>query len=188
LNYVPSFSSLLLDSGAFSEHNSGVRVDIGEYKEWVAQFPHAAAWAGLDDISGDWKRSLANYKHGGFPTFHSTDPKELLDDLIPLAREGQKWIGVGMLPPRPIELADWLAETLERIPDDLHVHGWALGKFSGPRFARIDSKDSTNWFRDSFKLMTQKSTAHLTPAECLEIIVKKYQRFGIGQADVTLWA
>jgi hypothetical protein len=176
-DYVTSFARVLIDSGAFSEFISGGRVEGPAYLEWQARWRevvHVDAVAGLDDIGGDWKKSLHNYeRYGGFPTFHESDPEWLLDELIPLARERGNWLGVGLLPPRGGKW-EFVRRTLARIPDGLHVHLWAGGEYSG--HPRVDSVDSTNWFRDGWKLRGLPDTAHLTPAECLEIVVKRYQR------------
>lgn len=175
--YQASYRRILIDSGAYSELNSGKAVDLGAYAEWAQQWTgHADAIAGLDDIRGDWRRSLANYERFplGFPTFHDSDPPELLDDLIPIARERGQWIGLGLMPPRDGK-ERWVRDACSRIPDDLHVHGWALRKYTHVR--RLDSVDSTNWWRDAMKLRTMPDLAHLTYGECLEIVVKRYQRW-----------
>ena len=174
-SYMDTFSHLLLDSGAYSEHNSGVSIDIGAYVEWTKRWPWAVAWAGLDDINGDWRRSLKNYKAGGFPTLHDTDPPELLDELIPMARERGGWIGLGLKPPRHRKEA-FLRSALDRMPADLHVHGWACGAYS--HLQRFDSVDSFNWILDIPMILNHSNTKHLTPAEALEIIVKRYRRMG----------
>ena len=112
---------------------------------------------------------------GGFPTFHETDPPELLPELIAMARECRwKWIGIGLIPQKREGKEQWLRETLSRIPADIHVHGWALRRYSHIR--RIDSMDSTNWWRDGFKLRIMPELSHLTYAECLQIVVKRYTR------------
>jgi hypothetical protein len=137
------------------------------------------AIAGLDDIAGDWKKSLANYERFllGFPTFHETDPPELLDNLIPLARERGGWIGLGMLPATRQRRGGegWLRAACDAIPEDLHIHGWAARAYTHVR--RLDSVDSTNWWKDAMKLRTIPDLAHLTYGECLEIVVKRYQRW-----------
>jgi hypothetical protein len=173
--YSHTFSHILIDSGAYSELNSGKKVDGAAYQDWACRWKgHADAVAGLDDISGDWQRSLSNYeKFGGFPTFHDTDPLELLDDLIPIARTNGNWIGLGLMPPRHGK-EQWIRNACARIPDDIHIHGWALRAYSQIR--RIDSMDSTNWWRDAMRLRTFAELSHLTYGECLEIIVKRYQR------------
>ena len=176
-DYVPSFRRLLIDSGAYSEMNSGVVVDGVAYKEWQSRWDgvqHVDAIAGLDDISGDWRRSMRNYEmYGGFPTCHDTDPPELLDDLIPMAGGRGGWIGVGLKPPRTGKW-DFVRETLDRIPPDLHVHFWAGGEYSG--HPDVDSWDSTNWLLDAFAY--KKALSFLTPAECVDLVVKRYQRTG----------
>lgn len=177
--YQQTFDRILIDSGAFSEFSSGVKIDGLEYRDWWQRWDgHADAVAGLDDISGDWRRSLRNYElFGGFPTFHETDPPELFDDLLPLARERGRWLGIGFLPEtrQRRDGEGWLRETCERIPEDIHVHGWAMRAYTKVR--RLDSVDSTNWWRDAMKLRTFTDLEHLTYGECLEIVVKKYKRW-----------
>ncbi len=181
--YHQAFSHILIDSGAYSEFTSGKPIDVNAYAEWARQWaPHADAVAGLDDIRGDWRRSLRNYEAfpGGFPTFHESDPPELLDDLVAMARERGQWLGLGLLPPRGAK-ESFVRRTLARIPEGIHVHGWALRKYTHCR--RIDSVDSTNWWRDAMQLRTVPQLAHLHYGECLEIVVKRYQRWGRSVRD-----
>jgi hypothetical protein len=170
--YIPTFSSVLVDSGAFSELNSGKKIDLMKYVEFAESIDGVEAWAGLDDISGDWKRSMNNYKYGGFPTYHDTDPEGILPELIAMARERFGWLGIGLKPPR-LGRSEWCIRTLSSIPDDIHVHGWAMYSYAYPRF---DSVDSTNWFRDAWKILNNPLTMHLSPAEAIEVIVKRYKR------------
>ena len=93
--YQQTFRRILIDSGAYSELTGAAKVDIGAYREWSQRWSgHADAVAGLDDISGDWKRSMRNYEQipWAFPSMHEADPPELLRDLIPLAMEQGRWI------------------------------------------------------------------------------------------------
>lgn len=175
--YQESFSRLLIDSGAYSEFASGTAIDLSAYADWSQRWVgHADAIAGLDDISGDWRRSLRNYEQFplGFPTFHETDPPGLLADLVAMAQARTGWIGLGLLPPREGK-ERWVRAALDRIPDGLHVHGWAMRRYTHLR--RLDSVDSTNWWRDAMKLRTHAELSHLTFGECLEIVVKRYQRW-----------
>lgn len=173
-DYQQSFSRLLIDSGAYSELNSGKTIDGAEYRDWCPRWKeHADAIAGLDDIRGDWRKSLANYEaFGGFPTIHDSDPEALLADLIPIARDqGRNWLGIGLVPPRTGKerFVRWVCDN---VPSDLHVHGWALREYTHVR--RLDSVDSTNWFRDAWKY--RNAMPFLTPAECVELVAKRYQR------------
>lgn len=177
--YQQSFRRILVDSGAYTEFTTGKKVDINKYAEWAGRwFGHADAVAGLDDISGDWRKSMANYEAfpGGFPTFHETDPSELLPELVAMSIERRQWLGVGMHPDtrRRRGGEGWLRETLSRIPEGVHVHGWAMRAYTHHR--RLDSVDSTNWWRDAMQLRTVRQLDHLTYGECLEIVVKRYQR------------
>jgi hypothetical protein len=174
--YTASFSRLLIDSGAYSELNSGKKVDGEKYAEWCKRWEgHADAVAGLDDISGDWRRSLRNYEaFGGFPTMHDSDPPALLKDLVPIARERGGWLGLGLVPPRQGK-EKWVRWACDQLPEDLHAHGWAMREYTHVR--RLDSVDSTNWWRDAMNLRTIPDCSHLTYGECLEIIVKRYQRW-----------
>jgi hypothetical protein len=175
--YQQSFRRILIDSGAYSEFTSGAKIDLSEYVDWAAMWDgHADAVAGLDDIRGDWRRSLRNYSAfpGGFPTFHESDPPELLNDIVAIATERKQWIGLGLLPPRDGK-EKWVRDSLSRIPDGIHIHGWAMRAYTHCR--RLDSVDSTNWWRDAMALRTMADLQHLTYGECLEIIVKRYQRW-----------
>lgn len=172
--YQHTFRRILIDSGAYSAFNSGQHVDLSRYAEWAQRWVgHADAIAGLDDISGDWRKSLANYEAFdlGFPTIHDTDPPELLKDLVDIAADRGKWIGIGLKPPRQNK-ERFVRWACDNIPDDYHIHGWALRAYSHVR--RIDSIDSTNWWRDAMKY--RRDLPFLTYGEALEIVVKRYQR------------
>ena len=174
--YQATFLRILIDCGAFSEMNSGKKIDLLAYKDWSAQWVgHAEAIAGLDDISGDYKRSLKNYEaiSWSFPTWHDTDPIELLPDLIAISQERKTWLGIGLMPPRQGK-ENIIRAALEMIPESIHVHGWALRGYTHIR--RLNSVDSTNWWRDAMKLRTLPDTKHLSYGECLEIVVKRYKR------------
>lgn len=183
--YQQSFSRILIDSGAFTEFSSGKKIDLQQYMDWAAKWTeHADAIAGLDNIAGDWRQSLRNYEAfpGGFPTFHESDPPELLPDLVAMARERKQWIGLGLIPPRGGK-DRWVRDALDRIPEGVHVHGWACREYT--RFRRLDSVDSNNWWMDAQKLRTLPDTKHLHYGECLEIVVKRYQRWDRGIEDAS---
>jgi hypothetical protein len=172
--YQHTYRRLLIDSGAYSAFTTGKPIDIAAYGAWAERWVgHADAIAGLDDISGDWRQSLANYEAFplGFPTIHDTDPPELLRDLVPMAQERGRWLGIGLQPPRQGKerFVRWVCDN---VPEDLHIHGWALRAYSHVR--RIDSMDSTNWWRDAMKLRSE--LPWLTYGETLELVIKRYQR------------
>lgn len=180
--YQPTFSRVLIDSGAFSELNSGKKIDLAKYRDWSQLWlGHADAIAGLDDIRGNWKRGLENVKaiEWSFPTWHDTDPLELVPDLAAISIERKTWLGIGLLPPRHGK-ETIIRKALELVPEGVHVHGWALRAYTHIR--RLDSVDSTNWWRDAMKLRQQLSW--LTYGECLDLMIRKYQRWNRQIKDV----
>lgn len=191
--YELSFDRILIDSGAFSELNSGKVIDGDEYGEWslrkMKENDRVDACACLDSIAGDWRSGLDNwhaYQHT-FPVFHDTDPPEALERILEALPGRPQWIGLGMKPPRTAER--WLDETLTTIEQrapGLHVHLFAGRKFLRrlTRYrGRSVSTDSTNWLRDVAQILQNPLTRHLTPAEALDIIVKRYQRYRITTAN-----
>jgi hypothetical protein len=174
VQYQASFERVLIDSGAFSELNSGKKIDIEAYRDfserWIGR---AEAIAGLDDISGDYNRSLKNYERikWSFPTWHDSDPLELMDDLVAIAQERKTWIGIGMVPPRTGKEII-IRTALDRVPSGVHVHGWALRAYT--HLTRLDSVDSTNWWRDAMGL--RKNLPWLHYGECLDLVIKRYKR------------
>jgi len=172
--YQPCFRKVLIDSGAYSELNSGAKIDLQAYKEWSAQWKgYAEAIAGLDSIAGDYRQGMKNFEtiEWSFPTWHDTDPIEILPELVAMAQERKTWIGIGLKPPRENK-ERLIREALEMIPESVHVHGWALRAYTHIR--RLDSVDSTNWWRDAMAL--RKNLPWLHYGECLELIIKRYQR------------
>lgn len=175
MSFQATFSKIVIDSGAFSEHSTGKKVDIEKYKDWSEKWiDKAEAIAGLDDISGDYKRSLANYAKipWSFPTWHDTDPLELIPELVAISRERKTWLGIGMKDPQNQKNGKIIKDALTLVPDDIHVHGWAARHYSYIR--RFDSFDSTAWWRNAMVLRPKMPWLHL--GECVEIIIKKYQR------------
>ena len=185
-DFAPAFQRVLWDSGAYTAFTKGKRIDLDAYAETARSIPWADGAACLDDISGDWKAGLANWDRYPwmFPVFHDSDPPEALDAILErlqdsssgrFRRTSPQWIGLGMVPPRTNRR--WLAETLARLPAGLHVHGFALRGHSDLLIESCGSDcsaDSVNWLLDARKIMNDMPW--LTPPECVEIIVKRYQR------------
>ena len=174
-DYVKSFDKVMIDSGAYTEFNTGKKIDVIKYKDWSQQWlDRAEAITGLDDINGDWKKSWSNYKkiEWSFPVFHESDPIEFLDDCIAMALERKTWLGIGLIPPRTGK-EKLLRDIIEKIPREIHIHGFALRGYS--YLTRFNSFDSTNWFLDAMQL--KKQLDYLTYGECLELIIKRYKRY-----------
>lgn len=180
--YQPSFSRILIDCGAWSVLNSGAEIDRGAYRDFGGLWRnHADAVAGIDDIGGDWRKSMANYAAipWTFPTIHDSDPPELLPELVAMAQERMTWLGIGLVPPREGK-ESFVRWVCDNVPEGLHLHGWALRRYTHIR--RLNSVDSTNWWRDAMKLRQQ--LPWLTYGECLDLMVRKYQRWTRQIRDV----
>ena len=180
--YLESFDRILIDSGAFSQLNTGKVIDPQVYADWAVRWDgHADAVAGLDDIAGDWEKGLRNCElmpdGMGFPTFHDSDPWEALPAVMEVAKARGGWMGIGLMPLRELDSRggreEWIRTVLNQVPDDIHVHGWALRKYA--KIRRIDSFDSTGWFRDALDFRV-KMAPWLNYSECLDIVVKRYKR------------
>lgn len=191
-SYIPSFGPVLMDSGAFSEMNTGKAVSLDGYGQYLEETRHRVdAAAALDDIRGNWKRSLSNWDAlpHTFPVLHDSDPPEYIDAVFERLQDQHRarlrpsdpqWVGIGLVPPR--KATDWALKTLKRIPGGCHVHLFALRKIQREALAvrRDISFDSTNWMLDSWQY--RNSMPWLTPAECVEIVVKRYRREKIDPA------
>lgn len=185
--YIPSFGRLLIDSGAYTAFNSGKDVSLPGFIEYAEIYRHMADHvAALDDIAGDWRKGLANWDQAPwmFPTIHDSDPDQALDAILERLQDPRRaririgqaqWIGIGMVPPR--RSRTWLRRVLERIPEGVHVHGFALRGYiqdiTNAR-GRDFSVDSLNWWLDARQVLGV--FPYLTPAEAIEIVVKRYKR------------
>jgi hypothetical protein len=180
--YRPTWSRAFLDSGAFTEMNSGTAIDLDAYIAFCLE--HGAFYeriANLDDIRGDIDKSRRNHARmldagiKAMPVFHQGEPWSVLDEVCAAAPE--KWIGLGFQ--RPIQGGDaWLADVFSRLPNWISVHGFAMTAYMQFPFASVDS---STWVYDWRGLMSvdgQGSDALrlLTPGELMDIVVKKYER------------
>lgn len=180
--YQPTFKRVLIDWGGYTEHRTGRVIDTTKFRDWSGPWrSHADAIAGCDDINGDWRKSLKNYEAipWTFPTIHDSDPSELLPELVAMSQERRTWLGIGLVPPREGKetFVRWVCDN---VPEQLHLHGWALRRYTHIR--RLNSVDSTNWWRDAMKL--RQKLPWLTYGECLDLMVRKYQRWTRQVRDV----
>ncbi len=178
--YRPTFASMCLDSGAFTEMNTGEAIDLGAYISFCLEHGAAYDWiASLDSITGGPEVNVANWSAmraegvDAVPTFHQGEPMDLLGEYCMSA----KMIGLGFQ--RPIENArPWLDDCFNRIPSATRVHGWAMTSYTDYPFHSVDSR---SWYFEVKALMSVKgqgeaAMACLTPGELLEIVQKKYAR------------
>jgi len=185
-SYRRAFTGLMLDSGAFTEINSGKKVDLHAYGAFAAE--HAADYdvvVNLDDIAGDVDKSASNervlrdeYGLDPMPVYHQGEPLSVLAEYCARA----DYVGLGFQ--RPLLSSDdrraWLDECFAAVPTGHRLHGFAMTGYMGSH--PFYSVDSTTWIRTymdiAYGAHGQIGTlAHfLTPGEILEIVVKRWER------------
>ena len=184
--YRMAYRSMMLDSGAFSAHNSGKVIDVDEYGEYAAA--HAADYdlvINLDDIAGNVALSAANESrlrdvHGldPVPVFHQGEPWAVLDEYTSRAPV----VGLGFKRPltRPAIRREWIGECFGRVPTGHKIHGFAMTSYMGDfPFASVDS---TTWIRDYMDIaygphgQIGELARFLTPLEILDLVIKKWER------------
>ena len=184
--YRRSFAGLMLDSGAFTEVNSGIPVNVDDYGAYAAKHnDDYELVVNLDDIGGDVDLSQANerrlrerYGLDPMPVFHQGEPMSVLAEYCARA----DYIGLGFK--RPLLNADhrtaWVEQCFAAVPSGQKVHGFAMTGYM-ERFP-FTSVDSTTWIRDYMGVAHGANgqigdlARFLTPAEIFEIIMKKWDR------------
>lgn len=193
VRYRPTFVSMMLDSGAYSEMTTGKPVDLGAYIDFAQQ--HTAGYdeiVNLDTISGEVaervassQRNLQTMRDAGLdplPVFHQGEPFSVLADLASCGR-----VGLGFQ--RPIRGAEeWLDDCFERLPSSVRVHGFAMANEKFTKRYPFHSVDSATWFHEWRALMALSGQGsdvikYLTAGEVLALVVKKYERI----AKATSW-
>ena len=195
VRYRPTWTSAMLDSGAYSEMTTGKPVDLGAYIEFAAE--HAAGYdeiVNLDQISGDVgervDRSAANLmrmRDAGLdpmPVYHQGEPWSVLADLASCGK-----VGLGFQ--RPIQGADaFLGGAFDRLPSTCRVHGFAMANARYTGRYPFASVDSATWMHEVNALLSVKGQGadaieYLTPGEILrDIVIRKYRRIPMA----TAWA
>lgn len=187
----PQFSSMCLDSGAYSVMSTGISIDLRDFIAFAKQ--HGPAYdfvASLDSITGGVRANVENFKAmraagiDAMPTFHTGEPIELLRSYCKLS--GRVGLGMkrptGKMPPNA-EVRAFLRASFAEIPPTVKVHGWGMTNYTDFPFWSVDS---TTWLWEAKALMGVKGQGAealgcLTPREIVEIVQKKYLRFAKRQ-------
>lgn len=184
--YRPTFQSMMLDSGVYSNmtaRKAGKKdvVAIEPYCDFVLE--HGRAYesvASFDDIMGGVAANLKNLRYlldrGAkvFPTFHQGEPFSVLEDYC----RDFSFIGLGFQ--RPIkDDVQWLDACFSLIPERVRVHGFAMTNYTEYPFWSVDSK---TWLHEMLALETVTDgqagavLGCLTKPELLTLVLLKYQR------------
>jgi len=147
-NYA--YRDWVLDSGAFSAHNSGVEIDLQEFTDTAARLleedPTLTEVFALDVI-GDHEASLRNaermWEQGvpAIPTYHRGSPE---DALLHLAENYPKIALGGVALERVGVKLPWASECFARVWPK-RIHGFGFGGKKTLMALPWHSVDATNW-------------------------------------------
>lgn len=169
-----AFRDWVLDSGAFSAHNSGIEIKLQDYidrcKQLMAEDPQLTEIFALDVI-GDWRAGLANCKEmwrQGIPAIPCYHPgrDEPLDVLAGLAKDYPK-IAIGGLVGVKKQHKERLVGQCFARAWPCRIHGFGMSGEDMVMKYPFDSVDASNWeigpcrygFWRSFGLMSVRGTA-----------------------------
>ena len=142
------FSSVMLDSGAFSALRSGKAIDVLEYCEFIER-----NWDEIDlyvnlDVIGDAEASTANLRLmesrglSPMPVFHYSEDFDLLRRM----RDRYPLVGLGGMVPRSRHpMFEWLSIIFGKLPHK--YHGFGIGDTSLISTFPFHSIDNTTWKR-----------------------------------------
>lgn len=143
-----SYRDWVLDSGAFSAHNSGTEIILQDYinccKELLASDPTLTEVFALDVI-GDWKTGVKNceemWKQGvhAIPAFHYGEPWDLLKGL---AKDYPKIALGGCVGKRDKD--KFAGQCFARVWPK-KIHGFGFGSEKSLMLYPWHSVDATNW-------------------------------------------
>jgi hypothetical protein len=144
------FRDWVLDSGAFSAHNSGAEIKLQDFidvakrlKETDPQLTEVFAL----DVIGDWKASLKNceemWRQGveAIPCYHVGEPEHVLKTI---AREYPKIAFGGAVGIRGDRKTRWAEQAMARVWPK-KVHGFGYGSERAILTVPFHSVDATNW-------------------------------------------
>lgn len=138
---------IFLDSGAFSAATKGVRIDVGEYADYIERnLGHIEVYANLDVI-GDHKKTRANQRYlekrdlRPLPVFHAHEPWEVLRDLV----AEYDYIGLGGIAiKRTQRFAPWIKRCFG-MAGDTNLHGFGVSNWMLLKAFPWHSVDHTSW-------------------------------------------
>ncbi|MBN2209551.1 MAG: hypothetical protein JW759_09680 [Candidatus Coatesbacteria bacterium] len=178
------FSSVMLDSGAFSAFRSGRTIDVLEYSKFIGRnLDNIDLYVNLDVI-GDAEASLANLRFmesrdlAPIPVFHYGEDL----DVLRWMREKYCLIGLGGMVPRSRRrMFEWLSTVFNKLPHK--YHGFGIGDASLISAFPFHSIDNTTWKRIVQQPVLKTKTnsgvnwaEHLTRKELFTISRSFYER------------
>ncbi len=143
-----AYRDWVLDSGAFSAHNAGVKINLQDYidicKRLKESDPTLTEVFALDVIS-DWKATLKNceemWRQGveAIPCYHVGEPEHVLKTI---ARDYPKIALGGAVGYR--KKNEWASQCFSRVWPK-KIHGFGFGSEKSIMMLPWHSVDATNW-------------------------------------------
>lgn len=144
---------VFLDSGAFSAHTQGTKIDIVAYGEFIHEHREAVSVYANVDVIGDPVATLKNQRileSSGLhplPTFHQGEPLGYLREMV---QEYDHLALGGMVGGRRLSyLRKWLANCFGIIGEGKKVHGFGMTTLELMKEFPFYSVDSTSWLQGS---------------------------------------
>lgn len=189
------------DSGAFSAHNQGATIRVGDLADWAIQWRHRLAWVAALDVIGDpeatrrnWHQMVDGYGVPAVPTVHYPAPAQAVDYY---AERGVDFLGLGGLVGKPAQSQmAWMVHVLRyarRAWPHLRFHGWGVsrpevlqlplysvdssGWGAGYRYGRLDVRDPRTGKSTPIQL---DGRASFTP----EVARRLRDHYGVSPAEV----
>lgn len=143
----------VLDSGAFSAHNSGAVIDVGDFTARAKELRRTDSTLRevfALDVIGDWKASLKNceWQWGQglevIPCFHPGEPWDALEHI---ARTYPKVALGGVVRVAKSRKMEWFEQCFARIwrIRPVRVHGFGVATRDALMAFPFHSVDATNW-------------------------------------------
>lgn len=150
--YFHKKNHIMLDSGAYSAHNSGVEVKIEDYMKFLTEHPHIDIYYNLDvigDAEATWKNQKIMESNGftPLPVYHVGEDKKWLFKCF-----DYKWFALGGMVGRPKPmLQNWLDKVFTEVPYDSDglicnkIHGLGMTNWEFMKRYPWFSCDSSSW-------------------------------------------
>lgn len=144
------FRDWVMDSGAFSAHNSGVEISLKDYIETCRRFlaeDRQLTEVYCLDVIGDWRASLQNCKRmwkagvEAFPCFHFGEPWEVLTGL---ARDYPKIAIGGCVGIGKKQKHKFAEQCFARVWPK-RIHGFGFGAADSIQRLPFHSVDASTW-------------------------------------------
>lgn len=144
------FRDWVMDSGAFSAHQSGTKIDLMQYIDICKQrleLDKQLTEVFALDVIGDWKASLRNteimWEHGvpAIPCYHAGEPESI---LIGLSKDYPKIALGGVAKKMSSVKLKWAEQCFARVWP-CKIHGFGFSQESALARLPFHSVDATTW-------------------------------------------